>query len=106
MLLITRSVMATLQAAPVLESQQPTCPLRSLEPQRLTTQWELLKYLELVYAQQQVAAESAKELEAKRARQNDELQRLRTGGPAEKPPYSFLLSDSFGPFAENAKKRS
>jgi len=62
--------------------------------QGLTTQWELLKYLELVYAQQQVAAESAKELAAKRARQNDELQMLRTGGPAETPPYSFLLSDS------------
>ncbi len=63
-------------------------------PQGLTTQLELLKYLELVYAQQQVAAESAKELEAKRARQHDELQMLRSAGPTEKPPYSFLLLDS------------
>ena len=69
--------------------QPPVSP-----PQGLTTQLELLKYLELVYAQQQVAAESAKELEAKRARQNDELQMLRAAGPAEKPPYSFLLLDS------------
>jgi len=69
--------------------QPPVSP-----PQGLVTQLELLKYLELVYAQQQVAAESAKELEAKRARQNDELQMLRAGGPAERPPYSFLLLDS------------
>jgi len=69
--------------------QPPVSP-----PQGLTTQLELLKYLELVYAQQQVAAESAKELETRRARQNDELQTLRAGGPAEKPPYSFLMLDS------------
>lgn len=69
--------------------QPPVSP-----PQGLKTQLELLKYLELVYAQQQVAAESAKELEAKQAGGNDELQTLRTVGPSEKPPYSFLLLDS------------
>jgi small-conductance mechanosensitive channel len=63
-------------------------------PQALTAQLELLKYLELVYAQQQVAAGLSQELESQRTRQNEELSILRSSGPAEKPPYSFLLLDS------------
>lgn len=62
-------------------------------PQALATQLELFRYLELVYAQQQAAAGAAEELEAQRARQHDELSILRSSGPTEKPPYSFLLLD-------------
>lgn len=63
-------------------------------PQGLATQLELLKYLELVYAQQQAAASLSQELESQRTRQNEELSVLRSSGPTEKPPYSFLLLDS------------
>ena len=64
--------------------------------------------MELVYAQQQVAAEEAKELESKRTRQTDELEMLRAGGPAEKPPYSFLLLDDLNEelAGEQARRRA
>jgi small-conductance mechanosensitive channel len=71
-------------------ARNPSAP----PPQGLTTQLELLKYLELVYAQQQGAAGLSQELEAQRTRANEELNILRSSGPTEKPPYSFLLLDS------------
>jgi potassium-dependent mechanosensitive channel len=63
-------------------------------PQALTTHLELLKYLELVYAQQQAAAGLSRELESERTQADEELSILRSSGPTEKPPYSFLLLDS------------
>ncbi len=63
-------------------------------PQGLTTHLELLKYLELVYAQQQGAAALSQELDAQRTRANEDLSILRSSGPTEKPPYSYLLLDS------------
>nr|MCU0980058.1 hypothetical protein [Pirellulaceae bacterium] len=63
-------------------------------PQALATHLELLKYLELVYAQQQAAAGLSQELESERTQADEELSILRSSGPTEKPPYSFLLLDS------------
>lgn len=63
-------------------------------PRGLTTQLELLKYLELVYAQQQVAAGLSQELESQRTQAGEDLSLLQSSGPTEKPPYSFLLLDS------------
>ena len=62
-------------------------------PQTLVTQVELLKYLELVYAQQQAAAGLSQELESQRTEADEDLRILQSAGPPEQPPYSFLLLD-------------
>ena len=53
----------------------------------------LLKQLDLVLAQQQAAAERHDELAALRTDVERRLDSLRSRGPEEQPPYSFLLLD-------------
>jgi small-conductance mechanosensitive channel len=75
---------------------------------RLLTEIEMLKYLDLVYAQQQSAAELAEELAEEDRALQDDLERLRDAGPQEPRPYSFLLLDELRDelSAEQARKES
>ena len=60
----------------------------------LTHEVELLKQLDTVYAQRQSAEGSREELRAAETEVNEQLQKLRSDGPDEERPYSFLLLDS------------
>lgn len=85
-------------AARISKAQAAVDTIRSREgsaapPARMLSEIELLKYLELVYAQQQNAVEYRAELSEKRTQLADQLQTLRSVGPEETPPYSFLMVD-------------
>jgi small-conductance mechanosensitive channel len=71
--------------AEIRANQPPGVPARDL-----ATELELLKYRELVLAQQQAVADQRKELDEKLKAQQQELELLRAAGPGGDRPYSFL----------------
>ncbi len=62
--------------------------------EELSHEVELLKQLDMLYAQLQSAEELRKETESNKSEAEQKLSNLRRSGPLEKPPYSFLLLDS------------
>lgn len=79
-------------AEQAIREAQATHPDAAI-PDHLIRARELYTYLDLVYAQQQAAAELHAELLRRKATTEDQLETLRQIGPEEPQPYSFLLLD-------------
>lgn len=62
-------------------------------PERLQREVELLKQLELVVSQEEAAKAEYTDLQRRVTDLEGELEAVRSSGPSEEPPYSFLLLD-------------
>ena len=83
-----------LVAQRTLDAAKETTAPESKPRERLSREVDLLKQLDVLYAQLQSAQESRQQLEAGKIELEQKLSDLRRDGPAEKRPYSFLLVDS------------
>ncbi len=78
----------------VLDSVKGDAAVEPKPSEQLSHEVELLKQLDMLYAQQQSAEELRKETETNKVEAEQKLSSLRRDGSLEKRPYSFLLLDS------------
>jgi potassium efflux system protein len=84
-----RAAQRTLDSAKQQTSEQPNAKL----PERLQREVELLKQLDVVVAQQEVAKTESDDLRTRLSDLEGRLSTIRDTGPSKRPPYSFLLLD-------------
>jgi hypothetical protein len=77
-----------------IDSVQGEAAVEPKPSELLSHEVELLKQLDMLYAQLQSAEELRKETESNKAEVEQKLSILRRDGPLEKRPYSFLQLDS------------
>jgi len=83
------------------QRQQLQARIKTMDPrspgdklvESLAWQLEMYKYLELLYAQHEGAIHRRDELQAEKEQLQADLDLLRSAGPSESKPYSFLLVD-------------
>ncbi len=78
----------------VLDSVQGEAATEPKPAEPLSHEVELLKQLDMLYAQLLSAQAQQKEIESNKAEAKEKLASLRSNGPVEKRPYSFLTLDS------------
>lgn len=77
-----------------LDTVKAEAPAESKPNEQLSHEVELLKQLDMLYAQLKSAQDLRDETESNRVEVEKKLATLRQEGPVEKRPYSFLLLDS------------
>lgn len=88
---VAQRIVAAQRALDTVKEEAATEPKPN---DQLSHEVELLKQLDMLYAQLQSAQELHKETESNQVEAEKKLATLRQEGPVEKRPYSFLLLDS------------